>query len=531
METVSFVDFQAALAFLKQIKAGTVSRAPNGDGFQWSSSDAHLDEDQLALLEVRGGDDKVWTDPDTGLTWILRTHGLPIGFAFNRDSYFAGHNDWRRPSVTELKTLRSTTKNEHGVFVKPAVPVPLSGAYTCSTAVRKGCTDDGMTWNFTTDRFGQVNHIEGKIQWNASGGYAGFDDDKISGEGRDIYVRGQRADALADWCESLVRWAEENDEHDFPVTTDTILGIEALRIRANKYPPHLSRLQSLRKLHFYRCSALPAELLELKNLEELKWYDERFPAGQSCTLPDEIGVLTTLTSLTLEHVKLAAIPRSIGNLKNLRKLHINGSAITALPETVGQLEKLDELVLAHNNLAAFPSTAVGLKNLTHLTLSDRNLKGLPDVFLGLAKLESLVLDYSPVGTLPEHMFDLAHLKSLSAEHCSLTAFPSRLVELKGLQSLRVSFNDFDALPADIGRMTGLETLWCAATLIAELPESLKNLNNLQNLNISATPLKTFPEWLGSMPNLTHILAAKMLHFKKVPQYEGKKVTTYLSTHA
>jgi hypothetical protein len=527
MDTASFDDFPTALAFLKRMKTGVITRGTARTEYEWTSEGAHLSEDQRSLLKSHNGEDAIWTDPDTGLTWILQTAQLSFSFRFDRPRFFAGHNDWRTPTVTELKTLRSSVKNEYGAFVKSTVPSKLTGAYTCSTAVRKGSNDDGMTWNYTSDCFGEVQHREGKIQWSATGGFAGFEPDRTSGEGSDIYVRGERARIMDDWCEDLVQWAEQYDYHNFPVTLETIQAVESLRIWKDAFPPHMSKLESLRKIHIHHCTVLPLELFKLRNLEELIWEGDYYRQKGACVLAEEIGELISLRSLTIKGIKLASLPLAIGDLQNLRKLQVSLTDINAIPETIGQLTNLEELVLTHNEMTEFPAAAAGMRNLKDLTLSDRALKVMPDIFAELVKLERLVLDYSPIGTIPQGVLSLLHLKGLSASWCSLTWLPPRIVELRSLQELNISFNKVDTLPTNIGRMSELETLSCAATLVEELPETLRESNTLKRLNISGTPLRVFPEWIAEIPSLTHIIAAKLWYIKKLAKYEGKEVRTYL----
>ncbi len=503
-----------------------MSRSPGGDGFQWISDDTQLDERQRTLLRTQRSCDSVWTDEETGLEWIFDTARLPHDFSQIKGMHVEGHSDWRTPTVSDLKTLRGVAKNECGAYVKPSVIAKLTGAYACSTAIRKGCHDDGMTWNFTTDSVGEVKYREGKIRWGTNGEYAGFEEDRKSGEGANIYVRGERSDRMSEWCESLVRWAEENDYHDFPVTTDTILALDVLRLNGENPPPYLSRLQSLRKIDVYKGKTLPPELLLLKNLEELQWRD-KFPSDEEhCVLPAEVGALTSLISLKLEGVKLDELPSSLGELTNLRQLHLVRTNLERLPESIGQLRNLEKLVFKHNGLKALPATVKGLTGLRHLTISDRCLIDMPDCFGHLTKLESLVLDWTPLETLPKHLGDLIHLEELSVIRCGLTVLPSWIPEMKALRSLNVSFNRIHTLPQGIGKLCELETLSIAATLVDELPEELGQLDKLRHLNISGTPLKTLPEWISNMVNLTNIMAAKLWHIKRLSRYEGKTIGTY-----
>lgn len=528
MNIVDFNDFTAALFFLKEMKMGVVVRRPEGSGFQWSSEGTPLDERQQQLFQKQRGDDAVWTDAETGLMWIFDKARCPVGFmSWNNDNYFAGYNDWRRPTVADLKTLRGATKNERGAYVKEAVPAKLTGPYSCSTPVRRGFRDDGTTWNFTTNKFSEVDYREGKIQWSAQGEYAGFEKDRVSGKGADIYVRGTRSDTLSEWFESQIHWAEENQYHNFPVTMDTILSLESLELGKDQFPPHLSKLQSLRTVWLRSCTTLPPELCLLKNLEELKWGSLYYGSREPCVMTEEIGGLSSLISLKLENINLTALPSCIGELKSLKNLHLQHTNVSVLPDSVGQLVSLEELILAHNGLKTLPATVRNLTSLLHLTINDRSLSKFPDFLGNLTRLENLVLNWTNLGEMPEDIGNLKNLRKLSLKQCGLHRLPTSISEIATLESIDVSFNKIDALPLDIGNLCELESLSIAATLVDELPNSLKKIRKLRHINISATPLKFLPDWIGEMSSLTNIVAAKLWYIKKVPQYEGKTVHTYL----
>ena len=67
-------------------------------------------------------------------------------------------------------------------------------------------------------------------------------------------------------------------------------------------------------------------------------------------LPEAIGQLTNLTSLTLWKNQLTALPESIGHLTNLTSLDLRFNQLTALPKSIGQLTGLISLDLRSNQL-------------------------------------------------------------------------------------------------------------------------------------------------------------------------------------
>jgi hypothetical protein len=531
MTSVQFGDFSTALEFLRDIKSGVVKRAPNGQGYEWSLDNEELDADQQSFLNAYCGTDGTgtWIDTETGLIWLLETTHYRR-FSFGRGKVnFAGHNDWRVPTISELKTLRAPFMDEHKTFVKPALSGRVRGAYSCCTPVLRGSSDDGLVWNFTSNKSSEVQYREGKIKWGSEGGYAGFENDSTSGQGASIYVRGYRTDKLSAWAESLVRWADEIQYHDFPVTTETMLALETLCLTKDKFPEYLSKLENLRSLELVACETTPKGLITLKKLEELNWDNNSFgfhASRNTCELPEELGNLSRLTSLMVNFVEIRTIPLSIGKLLNLKTLHIKYTKIATLPETIGSLESLEELDLTHNRLTEIPATIVGCKSLRYLTIRDGSTQELPNELFSIATLETIALNETSINHLPENLVSLKKLTTLSIRRTKLTVIPEWFTKLNSLQSLDISFNKINRLPVSIGQMGQLEILSFIGTLISELPESLKKLDKLRILSISGTPLRVIPDWIGGMQNLTTINAAKMWCLKQLPQFEGKKINTY-----
>jgi hypothetical protein len=530
MASTEFINFSTASWFLREIKIGKIQRKPKGSGYIWSSEDAQLDSQQLSFLKEYCGINSKWVDVDTGLTWLLKnthyTRSYIRTYCPKEDIYFAGHNDWRVPTIDELKTLRGIAKDECGAFVKPALTGRLQGSYSCCTPVQRGHRDDGMVWDFTSNQFNEVEHRDGGIKWGAEGEYAGFEPDRTWGEGASIYVSGCRTDKLSYWAEALVRWADEHEYHNFPVTTDTILALETLVIKDDNFPKYLSKLENLRKVDLYKFKVVPSDVFTLKKLEELNWNNEGRVSDEIYSLPDEIRNFTCLTSLIINCVKINSIPSSIGKLKNLKKLSIMGTKVDTLPDTIGSLENIEELNLSGNKLSVLPNSILKLKKLRSLTLREGNIQELPKGFGSLATLETINMDSTPLMYLPEDFGDLKKLIKFSIQWSKLTALPSRFSEINSLQSLDISFNKITKLPIDIGKMCELGHLRLIGTLVTELPPSLKNLDKLKSLVLSGTPLTAIPDWIGEMKGLSRIRIAKMWHIKKLPNFNGKIISSY-----
>lgn len=71
-------------------------------------------------------------------------------------------------------------------------------------------------------------------------------------------------------------------------------------------------------------------------------------------LPPEIGNLTNLEKLWLDHNELTELPPEIGNLTNLQFLSLDQNALTELPHSFGQLQGLQGLSLESNQFSVVP---------------------------------------------------------------------------------------------------------------------------------------------------------------------------------
>lgn len=68
------------------------------------------------------------------------------------------------------------------------------------------------------------------------------------------------------------------------------------------------------------------------------------------TLPDFIGRLARLETLSVADNLLAQLPRSLGQLHRLKQLLVAQNKLTALPEELGECGALEELDAHHNTL-------------------------------------------------------------------------------------------------------------------------------------------------------------------------------------
>jgi len=91
------------------------------------------------------------------------------------------------------------------------------------------------------------------------------------------------------------------------------------------------------------------------------------------TIPESIGLLTSLTNLQLDNNNLTgSIPNSIGSLTNLIYLYLQGNRLSgAVPGSIGKLKKLTHLFLNGNQLTSWdPSSGAQICENPKLQLSN-----------------------------------------------------------------------------------------------------------------------------------------------------------------
>lgn len=131
---------------------------------------------------------------------------------------------------------------------------------------------------------------------------------------------------------------------------------------------------------------IPREIEKLRNLRtlEIEHTENRKGSIREISIPDEIGALTQLTSLTIKGTGVTRIPTSIGNLVALKQLNISWNLLLEyLPSSIGNLINLRELNLEYNSLKTLPDEIQFLTSLVKLYLHRNEIDQVPT---GLIKL-------------------------------------------------------------------------------------------------------------------------------------------------
>ncbi len=160
-------------------------------------------------------------------------------------------------------------------------------------------------------------------------------------------------------------------------------------------------------------------------------YDENIIVPRDCNfrlnvLPEEVGRLDALTSLTIKNNELTKLPKSIIQLTHLEELIIESNNITELPEDLGNLVKLKTFYAYRNQLTELPASITTIDS-----------------------LEVLWLHHNNIQTLPENIGDLIMLEVLWLHHNMLTHIPESIGELENMRSLKLDYNQLGTLPSSI----------------------------------------------------------------------------------
>lgn len=216
-------------------------------------------------------------------------------------------------------------------------------------------------------------------------------------------------------------------------------------------------------------------------------------------LPPEIGALTALQTLRLQHNQLTTLPPEIGALTALQTLWLDNNQLTTLPPEIGALTELQTLWLHNNQLTTLP----------------------PEIG-ALAALQVLWLDQNQLTTLPPEIGTLTALQKLNIDNNRLTVLPPEIAALTALQRLDLYNNQIIALPPEIAALTALRRLLLINNHLTALPAEIAALTALQEIYLHNNPLLRIPdEVLG--PDLNMVLTGIK------PQPAREILRYYLST--
>ena len=124
---------------------------------------------------------------------------------------------------------------------------------------------------------------------------------------------------------------------------------------------------SIRELHcFGRAPAIGCRSLRM--LKEL-----RLPGNGLRYLPEDVGLLRSITTADLGRNSLTEFPQSFMELETLTFLDVTRNNFKRLPDDIGELKALTTLLVPDNILQRLPATLPRLHNLEYLDISGNGL--------------------------------------------------------------------------------------------------------------------------------------------------------------
>jgi len=90
-------------------------------------------------------------------------------------------------------------------------------------------------------------------------------------------------------------------------------------------------------------------------------------------LRENLGSLTSLEILHLEHNKIKRLPKSLMDLQKLRELHLTYNNITSLPKNIYKLKSLEEIYVGQNPIVSIPESILNMPSLEYLVIDRKNL--------------------------------------------------------------------------------------------------------------------------------------------------------------
>ncbi len=157
--------------------------------------------------------------------------------------------------------------------------------------------------------------------------------------------------------------------------------------------------------------------------------------------------------------------------------------LNALPESIGNLERLETLSLRWNELAELPASMAQLEHLRELNLHHNKFRAITPGITSIASLEVLDMRYNPVVSIPPAISGLSNLKALTLGYWptfgegykNVLRFPPELGKLERLETLRVNEVPHIAFPPEIGNLASLSRLELWGSGIVEAVALLEHL--------------------------------------------------------
>ncbi|WFD36501.1 adenylate cyclase [Malassezia cuniculi] len=216
--------------------------------------------------------------------------------------------------------------------------------------------------------------------------------------------------------------------------------------------------------------------------------------------PELFFHLSSLTQLVLDHNQFTSLPNNIGVLQRLESLSCAGNMLATLPDAIGELARLARLDVRDNNLRTLPAALWQCANLYSINASSNIMETLipppPDGGAAAAPLRSSLMALRVADNrLTDDVFSVLFLFSeLEVVNLSMNDIyeipPGALAPLGELRELYLSGNKLGSLPSDdIEALAELRVLFINGNRLQSLPAELGRLKQLHSLDVSNNQLK------------------------------------------
>ena len=305
----------------------------------------------------------------------------------------------------------------------------------------------------------------------------------------------------------------------------------------------------------------------LKGIKTLEFKSHYFGPYALQNIPEDIGDLQDLESLTINRTEITSIPESLFTLKNLKKLNLGLNKITFLSAGIVNLQKLEFLDVSMNRLESIPDELSKLNSLKEIIVYENPFKEISDVIafqtyrfnldwdaktqtyfdlkfpeevlvinrswmdVPLDRIEEIIIK-NKVTTL--RVESAAMLKRILTQEAVHHFRSIRCLDLQwnswigmtyergfgdGARRFKIPTNDeaiITELPEEIGLMTWLEELSLKGNEIQSLPNGLFKLKALKKLDLCGNKVVELPDSFSDLVKLIH-LSLGSIGFTSIPK--------------
>lgn len=197
-------------------------------------------------------------------------------------------------------------------------------------------------------------------------------------------------------------------------------------------------------------------------------------------VPDALGNLYRLSSLSIYNSTIVNMTERLGMLTNLYSLSLQDCSLTSLPE-LHSISELSSVNLHSNQL----SKVDGLTSVYNLNIENNLFTDIPTLSTP-SSLRYLYMNNNPVRNMLK-ITSYTDLQRLYLRNATLSSVPPTIDRLKKLQTLDLSYNKLFYLPNNILSLTNLTQLYIQNNLFTSTDiQEFKTRFNSSNPRMTLT---------------------------------------------